>query len=76
MYDFPIGSIRLPDFNTAVDGIFTNLHGWWEPPEEVLVFWSTSCYVKYDPDTFEAVKKKVIDSYMEAVWDYWKMYTH
>lgn len=60
-----VGIVSLPDYlHGKIDG-FTNLYGWWKPPECVIDFWAKGAIIPYD-DAFEANQAKVLASHKEA----------
>lgn len=59
-----IAFLSLPKVNTPVDGVFTNLNGYWVPPVFVISQWCGVCSVEYESEKqFAARKEQVLDSY-------------
>jgi hypothetical protein len=63
-----IALIPLSSFNTPVEDIFSNLHGYWTPPSYVLSFWSSGCQIEYINDIdYEQKKREIQESHEKCV---------
>lgn len=62
----PEGAIHTPD------SMFSNLKGWWTPPDCVEEFWSNACYIRYkDNEDYEAKAALVRSSHTDSVKSFW-----
>jgi hypothetical protein len=61
--------IQLPKISTPLqDNNFSNMHGYWTPPNFVLKFWSSACEIEYIDDTDYGLKKQEIsNSYIKCI---------
>ena len=60
--------VSLPDSLAEKIPGFTNLNGWWNPPEYVLCFWTTGASIPYiDEADYEIKKAEILASYKNAV---------
>lgn len=62
--------ISLPETNTPIQGILTNLNGYWSHPE-VLEQWAGACKVLFDED-FLARESRVLISYHECMTQFYR----
>ena len=60
--------LRFPETNTPTQGIFKNLHGYWQPPKFVTEFWATGVIFHYTTDAdYQSKCKDILNSYMGAI---------
>lgn len=65
-----IAIISLPQVNTPVQGIMTNLNGWWAHPE-ILEQWAGGCKVEYDSE-FPSRENRVLISYCQCMAQFYR----
>lgn len=69
--------ISLPLNNILTYSIFTNLHGYWNPPSIVLEFCCSSCTIEYVNDTDYNMKKEIIlNSYNECIRQHYREFVY
>ena len=68
-----IALVTLPDHSIPTDGVFTNLHGWWKPPQVVTEFWATGCKIEAEPEDIERVKEAVLALYDKSIAEFHRM---
>jgi len=68
-----IAIIKLPNINTPTSSVFQNLHGYWNPPECIISFWSTGCIIEYISDEDYIIKSEIIkNSYLETIFQFYR----
>lgn len=72
-----IALIMLSQKYILVESLFTNLRGYWNPPDIVLEHWATGCKVEYIGDADYEVKKKIVlDSYNECIDKHYREFVY
>lgn len=71
-HKFPVAMITLPKVMIPQDGM-VNLHGYWTPPDFVLEFWGSACYILYHGDKdYDEKKSSIHKSYMECIAQFYR----
>ncbi|MEE9214706.1 MAG: hypothetical protein V3U54_07925 [Thermodesulfobacteriota bacterium] len=81
-----VGIVELEDYIIpSGHSVFTNLHGWWTPPNEVLEFWAAGCKYRYLSDNWWFIDlvlaskeadtdiEKIKQSYEKAIQDFYRI---
>jgi len=72
-----IALIKLPEHNIPVDGVFTNITTYWQPPEIVLEHWGSGCKVEYISDEdYENKVDVVMASYIECINKHYREFVY
>ena len=62
--------LKLPEANTPTQGVFKNLHGYWQPPEFVIEFWATGSSFRFTNEIdYQQKAEEIQHSYLSAVED-------
>jgi len=65
-----IAIVSLPQVNTPVQELLTNLNGYWHCPE-LLAQWAGACKIEYDGD-FTKRADRVLVSYQECMAQFYR----
>lgn len=65
--------LKLPEVNTPTQGVFNNLHGYWQPPTFVMEFWATGAAFHFIDDAdYHDKSEKILSSYLNAIKLYYR----
>ena len=71
-HKFPVAMISLPEVLIPQDGM-ANLNGYWNPPDFVLEFWASACYIQYFGEVDYLQKKELVyKSFMECISQFYR----
>jgi len=65
-----VAIISLPRVNTPVQGILTNLNGYWHNPE-ILAQWAGACKIVYDDD-YEEKSTRILADYTACMAEFYR----
>lgn len=68
-----IALVKLPELRLPGGNVFNTLHGYWEPPDFVICFWTFGCKIPYISEEDYNIKREIVlKSHEECYRTYWR----